>query len=122
MRPRLLVVDDPAIRHLVSELLTGEGYVVEAAGDGEGALDCIAQIPPDLIISDVNMPRRDGLSLLQNLRRAGITIPMVLMSALPVRTGVAAVPILAKPFDLEILLRQVTQLIAITQGTPHHDE
>ncbi len=123
MRPSILVVDDdPSIRHLVCALLTGEGYAVEMASDGQAALDCITRAAPDLIISDVNMPRRDGLSLLQTLRRDGVSIPVVLMSALPIHSGIAAVPVLAKPFDLETLLGQVTQLLAITWKSPYHDE
>lgn len=117
MSASILVVDDePAIRHLVRDLLIDEGYDVQSAADGQAALDRIAQEPPDLVISDVMMPRRDGFWVLQTLRRAGVTIPVVLMSAAPLRHGVVTAPVIAKPFDLDSLLAQVQRLLAITGG------
>ena len=114
MKTRILVVDDePTISHLISDFLSGEGYEVETAGDGQAALEIIAQDPPDLVISDVMMPRCDGLSVLQALRRAGVMIPMVLMSAAPLRQGSAGVPLIPKPFDLDVLLAQVQRLLTI---------
>ena len=116
MDTTILVVDDEsAIRDLVCALLTDEGYTVQSAADGQAALDRIAQDPPDLVISDVMMPRRDGYSVLQTIRRAGIMIPVVLMSAAPPRQGVVTAPVIAKPFDLDILLAQVQRLLAIAR-------
>ena len=116
MSTRILVVDDePAIRHLISDFLTDEGYDVATAGDGQAALDLIAWGSPDLVISDVMMPRCDGLSVLQTLRRAGIMIPVVLMSAAPLQQGIVAAPLIPKPFDLDALLGQVQRLLIITQ-------
>ncbi len=115
MHRHILIVDDElAIRHLIAELLTSDGYVVQMAADGQAALDLIAHDPPDLVISDVMMPRCDGLSVLQTLRRAGSTIPVVLMSAAPLKQGVVGAPVLPKPFDLEALLAQVRDKLAIT--------
>ena len=117
MGQRILVVDDdPSIAGLVADLLVNEGYEVQTAGDGEAALDVIARDPPDLIISDVTMPRRDGLSLLRTLRRRHVAIPIVLMTALPLSARLTGVPILQKPFDLETLLTFVAW--ALTGARP----
>ena len=116
MNNKILVVDDEGpIRHLLADLLTDEGYEVQTVGDGQAALDLISQEPPDLIISDVMMPRCDGLSVLQTLRRAGVMIPVVLMSAAPLRHGIVGVPLIPKPFDLDVVLAQVQRLLAITR-------
>ncbi len=116
MASRILVVDDePAIRGLVAELLTDAGYTVQTARDGQAALDLIARDPPDLIIADVMMPRCDGLCLLRTLRRAGSRIPVLLLTAVPLRPGIVDAPLLRKPTDLDALLGQVRRLLAITR-------
>ena len=116
MGPTILVVDDaPAICNVITDLLTDEGYQVQTAGDGQAALDLIARAPPDLIISDIMMPRCDGLSMLRTMRRAGVMIPVLLISAAPLRSDVVDVPLILKPFDLDSLLTQVTRLLAITR-------
>ena len=109
MAPTILVVDDDrAITEFLTELLTTEGYDVLTASDGEAALAILARTMPDLVLSDVTMPRRDGLSLLQAIRHAGLTIPVVLMTALPISRPFADVPVIRKPFDLGALLTVVT--------------
>ena len=115
MNNKILVVDDEGpIRHLLADLLTDEGYEVQTVGDGQAAIDLISHEPPDLIISDVMMPRCDGLSVLQTLRRAGVMIPVVVMSAVPLKHGIVGAPVMPKPFDLDALLVQVQRLLAIT--------
>ncbi len=116
MGPKILVVDDePAICDLVADLLTDEGYEVQSAPDGQIALDFNARDPPDRITSDVMMPGCDGLSVLQTLRRGGIMIHVVLMSAVPLRQRVVGVPVIPKPFGLDALLAQVHRLLATTR-------
>ena len=60
----LLVDDDPLVRKLVSGCLVAAGYVVRVAVDGLDALDKLRAGLPDLIISDLNMPRMSGIELL----------------------------------------------------------
>jgi type IV pilus assembly protein PilB len=68
-RPRLLVVDDDnAFRDALAEMLTEEQYEVVTAASGEDALPLIYRQPPDLVLTDLHMPRMDGLELLQRLR------------------------------------------------------
>jgi two-component system response regulator MprA len=108
----LVVDDDPALRDVITDFLTEEGYEVATASDGESALSLIADEPPDLVISDVMMPRRDGLAVLLTLRRAGVLIPVLLMSAAPLPPSVSAAPFVPKPFELDTLLAQVQRLLA----------
>ncbi|MBN8926211.1 MAG: hypothetical protein BGO51_15495 [Rhodospirillales bacterium 69-11] len=80
---RLLVADDNAdMRDYVRRLLSGH-YVVEAVPDGAAALDAIRRAPPDLVLSDVMMPRLDGFGLLAAIRadRALRDLPVILLSA-----------------------------------------
>ena len=110
MGPRVLVVDDdPAIRELVASLLADEGWEVRTAADGLAALAAADAWCPDLIVSDVAMPRLDGPGLLARLRQRGDQTPFVLVSAgasVPERPSVWFV---AKPFDLDHLLAAVAR-------------
>ena len=116
MHRHILVVDDePDIRRLIAELLTATGYRVQTAADGQAALDQIAQDPPDLIITDLMMPRCDGLSVLQAGQRASVTIPVLLMSAAPLWPGNVDAPFVTKPFDADVLLEHVERLLATSR-------
>jgi two-component system, chemotaxis family, sensor kinase Cph1 len=67
---RMLVVDDePDARELVTTLLEGNGVEVTAAGSGEEALALLPRILPDILLSDIGMPKMDGYELLQKLRQ-----------------------------------------------------
>ena len=69
MAPRVLIADDDAwILRMVSTVLEKRGYVVETATDGEDAYARALKNPPDLVITDVMMPRMDGWSLVRALR------------------------------------------------------
>jgi signal transduction histidine kinase/BarA-like signal transduction histidine kinase len=78
----VLVVDDDAdARELVSSLLAKYGAEPVAVGSAADALDAIARQSIDLVLSDVGMPQRDGLSLMQDLRRIGLHVPAIALSA-----------------------------------------
>jgi PAS domain S-box-containing protein len=114
-RPRILVVDDNAdMRQYVARLLS-ERYEVEATADGQAALDAIHGRRPDLVLSDVMLPRLDGFGLLRALRHdpALKTLPVILLSA---RAGEesrveglerGADDYLTKPFSARELLARV---------------
>ena len=106
--PTILVVDDePAIRQLVATVLGEDGFRVAEAADGAEALQTLAQEPIDAVISDGQMPRVDGPTLIRTLRRRGSPIPVVLMSARGVTSDQPQVLVLPKPFRLE----RVRQLV-----------
>jgi two-component system chemotaxis response regulator CheY len=69
MTRTILTVDDsPSMRALLRHALTGEGYTVAAAEDGVDALERIDDAAPDLVITDINMPRMDGFGLIAAVR------------------------------------------------------
>jgi PAS domain S-box-containing protein len=79
----VLVVDDNADLRLMLERLLAPHWTVRVASDGQEALELIAADAPDLVLSDVMMPRLDGIGLLDALRRdpATASIPVILLSA-----------------------------------------
>src|SRR3954469_10221854 len=81
----LVVDDDPPIRRMLERTFTAEGYHVESAPDGGQALAAIERSIPDLLVLDVAMPGVDGLSVCRRIRRAGVAVPILLLTA---RAGV----------------------------------
>ena len=78
---RVLFVDDePCMREIMTMLLNEEGYEVLTAIDGLDALAQLREITPDLIISDLNMPRMSGLEFLAVVRRRFPSIPAIAIS------------------------------------------
>jgi DNA-binding response OmpR family regulator len=113
-RKRVLVVEDDASIMLGLRInLEAEGYVVLPAEDGEKALALARAERPDLVILDVMLPKLNGFQVLQALRREGLSMPVIVLSA---RTGemdkvtgleLGAEDYVAKPFSLAELLARV---------------
>ncbi|MGE0321160.1 MAG: sigma-54-dependent transcriptional regulator [Polyangiaceae bacterium] len=79
---RVLVVDDEEnLRLVLRTLLKRNGYEVETAGDGEEALALVDSFGPDVVITDVRMPKLDGLDLLSTLKAKGHEATVIVMSA-----------------------------------------
>jgi len=78
---RILIVDDePLIRKSLYESLRMEGYDAEMAQDGEEALQRIAEIPIDLLIADIKMPKVSGIDLLKEVKAKHLDIPVLLIT------------------------------------------
>ena len=111
----ILVVDDHrATLAAVAGLLAGAGYRVRRAGDGAAALEQALREPPDLVLSDVAMPRLDGVALALALRVRRPGLPVVLMSAAAAEAAAGApsgVPLVPKPLDPDALLATVARLL-----------
>ena len=114
----ILVVDDDApIRRMLERTLTAEGYAVETATDGGAALAAVERAVPDVVVLDVAMPGLDGLSVCRRLRRAGLALPVLLLTARDsVSDRVAGLDAgaddyLVKPFAPEELLARVRALL-----------
>src|SRR6266581_305342 len=112
----ILVVDDEAmLRKVVGRGLTAAGCTVTYAADGEEALAKLAEAPPDLVISDVTMPRVDGFELLKRIREQTTTkaLPVILLTGrgdtedIVAGMGLGADDYLVKPFALRELLARV---------------
>ncbi|MGB3481040.1 MAG: SpoIIE family protein phosphatase [Mycobacterium sp.] len=126
---RLLVADDNAdMRDYLARLLGGAGYEVTLTVDGQDALDAIRADLPDLVVSDVMMPRLDGLGLVTALRNDPRTaaVPVLLLSA---RAGqeesieglyAGADDYLVKPFAAAELLARVRANVELSRLRNHH--
>jgi len=81
---KVMFVDDEALLALGAEAsLQAEGFEVAIAFDGEEALSKVADFAPDIILTDLMMPKLDGVSLAKALGDQGSTIPVVVLTAVP---------------------------------------
>ena len=79
---RLLIVEDePSIALGLRSDLALEGYEVEVVRDGEDALHRARETPFDLVLLDVMLPKKDGFAVCRELRRSGVTTPIILLTA-----------------------------------------
>src|SRR6266849_4258157 len=79
-KSRVLVVDDePQITRVLRTVLTSQGYQVRTAGEGESALSSFMEWHPELVITDLFMPRMDGLELCRRIRAVS-TVPIIVLS------------------------------------------
>jgi chemosensory pili system protein ChpA (sensor histidine kinase/response regulator) len=113
-QPIVLVVDDSlTVRKITSKLLAREGYQVELAKDGVDALEQLVELTPDVILSDIEMPRMDGFDLVRNIRtdQRMDKVPIIMITS---RTAdkhrnlameIGANHYLGKPYDETELLR-----------------
>ncbi|WP_405592832.1 response regulator transcription factor [Streptomyces sp. NBC_01190] len=115
---RILIVDDePAVREALRRSLAFEGYDTELAADGMAALERAVAYQPDAIVLDVLMPRMDGLTAARRLRAAGVTTPILMLTARDTVgdrvTGLdaGADDYLVKPFELDELLARLRALL-----------
>jgi CheY-like chemotaxis protein len=113
--PRVLVVDDERqIVELLAALLEDEGFEVARAYDGEEGWRRAVRDRPDLVISDVSMPRLDGMQLLARIRttRALRDTPVILMSAAERELPKDEARLVPKPFDIDVMLSLVQRSVA----------
>jgi DNA-binding NtrC family response regulator len=122
-RPGILVVDDDAgIRENVMDLLSMEDYRVFSAADADEALHLLEIEPIDLLVTDFQMPGRNGVELIEAARKANHPIPAILMTAyLYVYEQIdeerrQSITLLRKPFDADTILRTIAS--RLPNGTP----
>jgi two-component system response regulator QseB len=115
--PRLLLVeDDPELSQMLLRLLTGEGYSVEVAPDGQRGLHLGLTRTYDLMVMDRGLPSIEGLDLISRLRSRGVTTPTLVLSALGNPSDrvdgldAGAEDYLSKPFDIDELLARLRAL------------
>jgi len=113
----LLVEDDAVIADQLAAVLSRERFQVEVARDGEEGLDQALLHSYGLVILDIMLPRRDGWSVCDELRRLGVTTPILMLTA---RDSIddrvrglegGADDYLAKPFDVRELLARIHALL-----------
>lgn len=113
----LVVEDEDKIAAFIKKGLEEEGYAVDVVGDGESALDYALSVDYDVIILDIMLPRKDGISACQNLRECGCNVPILMLTA---RDAVddrvrgldaGADDYLVKPFAFRELVARVRALL-----------
>lgn len=119
---RIMAVDDSVtMRQMVGLTLKGAGHEVLTAGDGDEALEMLRESAPvDLVITDVNMPRMDGITLVRELRRLpqyrGIPLLVLTTEASSEKKAAGreagATGWLVKPFNPEKLLSTIQRVLS----------
>src|SRR5579862_6028026 len=122
----LVVDDDQSVRDAVATLLVSTGYDVTTAEDGFAALLQLRKVPPDVVVSDLNMPKMSGYELLSVVRRRFPDILTMAMSGgyqgCDVPCGVVADSFFAKGEHPKVLLRSLEELLAsVSARSSDHD-
>jgi len=122
-RPNVLVVDDEEhIRDILKETLENENFSVKTARNGQEALILLAKETYDLMLLDIKMPFRNGLSVLREIRKQEMTLPVIVITGMASHEeieearsyGVCAC--IRKPFHIKTLLAEVRNSLASSHG------
>jgi len=114
----LFVEDDPAVRGQLASLLGSLFHRVWQAGDGEEGLQLFKEHPVDLVMTDIAMPRMDGLQMARRIRALDSSVPVILTTGFSeekfflesIEIGVDAY--LPKPIDMPLLIRTLERIVA----------
>lgn len=117
----LLVDDEELLRAGMQEMLELQGFKVITAPNGEQALSCLAQERIDLVITDLVMPKMDGIDFVQQLRKTWPDVPVIVVSGstrnIMERYGIDTIQVpgadasLSKPFKGVDLVAQIRELL-----------
>lgn len=114
----ILIVDDEAnFTRIIGKGLRERGYAVDVASDGEEALRMVSARDYDVLILDVMLPRKDGLTVCRELRASGNSVPILMLTARDaVENRIAGLnggadDYLVKPFDFRELLARIRALL-----------
>jgi len=125
-RPKILIVDDEAdMRETCVRIFRRNGYDCVAVNDGQEALTALDRDPPDLILTDLRMPRMDGLALLRHVRRLPVPPAVIVFTAYISEQSVretleaGAAACLPKPFTPQKLREVVEPLLQLPRSKPH---
>jgi DNA-binding response OmpR family regulator len=114
----LLIEDEPSLGLIVKDSLESRGFAVQLAADGEAGLQLFRQQCPDMVVADVMMPRLDGFSLAEQIRRENAAVPILFLTA---RSQTADVvrgfelggnDYLKKPFSMDELIVRIRAQLA----------
>ncbi len=122
MRPTILLIDDdPGVLRTIEIILIDLGYRVRTAADGEKGLLLFRADPPDIVITDIIMPGKEGIKTMIEMRRLRPTVRIIAMSGggpslkfdlLAMAAKLGADRVLPKPFDGDQLATLVESLVA----------
>src|SRR5204863_6722938 len=122
----LLADDSATIQRVVELSFAGRDVSVVSVGDGEMAVEAIRLSPPDLVLADIGMPGRSGYDVVEFVRSQPglVSLPVLLLAGAfdPVdeerARRVGADGIVTKPFDTDVLVGRVHELLDTGRGTP----
>jgi chemosensory pili system protein ChpA (sensor histidine kinase/response regulator) len=122
----LVVEDDPDLGDTIVTFLKEEGLDAKLARDGDQAMRLVDQLNPSAMILDLMMPRRDGFSVLRELRADGRigNLPVIVVTAIfglserLYATELGAADYVTKPFELDELLERVRNVLASRAEEP----
>jgi putative nucleotidyltransferase with HDIG domain len=109
----LIVDDDQVLCSTMCRYLSKEGIVTAVASDGQKALQLFAEMKPDIVVADIRMPVMDGLVFLENIKKNGSAVPVIITTGNPDMTSAiralqdGACDYLMKPVHLPILLQKI---------------
>src|SRR5687768_1353094 len=113
----LLVEDEAALRMTLGDRLRKEGYAVDYAADGDEGFDKATALPFDLIVLDVMLPGRSGFAVCEDIRKAGLITPILMLTALGQTSDkvkglrIGADDYVTKPFHMQELMARVEALL-----------
>ena len=114
----LLADDEEALRELLREQLSAQGYTIDEAQDGVEAVEKLQQNSYHLAILDINMPRKTGLEVLRHIREQSIPVRVIMLTGrLGFSVGsesmlLGADEYITKPFDLDYLEMAIKKVLA----------
>ena len=124
-KPNVLIVDDETfVRESLAEVLKSEGFGVFAAAGVDEGVRVLGAESVHVVISDLRMPKKDGLVLLREAKRAGIPIPIVMITGHSERQLVVdslkagACDFLVKPLQREATLAKVRKVLNLAPDGP----
>jgi len=121
MVKRILVVDDdPAVRDSVAMMLEGAGFLVDQAEQGATGMRLLRAHAPDLVITDILMPQKEGIETIREIRSVLPHTPIIAISGgsdtgadyLKMAQAFGATAVMAKPFDPTAMLKLVNRLLS----------
>lgn len=114
----LLADDEEALRELLREQLSAQGYAIDEAQDGVEAVEKLQQNSYHLAILDINMPRKNGLDVLRHIREQNLPVRVIMLTGrLGFSVGsesmlLGADEYITKPFDLDYLEMAIKKVLA----------
>jgi DNA-binding response OmpR family regulator len=123
MKNILIIDDEDDFRVMLTQMLQKAGYTVRAAPDGMQGMKEFKKQHPDLVVTDIFMPEKEGLETIMDAKKANPSVKIIAMSgggrvwnmdALPVALNLGADAVLHKPFRREEFLGLVSRLLTST--------
>jgi len=119
----LVIDDDVLMRSIYRKVLENDGYCVTSANDGEEGVVCALAAPPDLIITDMSMPRKSGIQVVKEVLEHHRLLPIIVISGESKQTlqsclDAGARAVLSKPFRMSELRNKISEVL---QSRPQLD-